>query len=73
MIEIAPNEFYIVGVSCTINFYSNEKRIVGVLRKEEGTFKNGVWQRGRIMNGDELMMNRFAAAPTVQHIKLYEY
>lgn len=73
IIEIAPNEFYIAGVSCTVTFYSNEKRIVGILLKEEGTFKEGVWQRGRILNGDEMMLNRFGSAPTVQHIKLYEY
>jgi hypothetical protein len=73
IIEVSPDEFYAVGVSCKISFYSKNKRIVGVLIKEEGQFSKSGWQRERILNGDELMMNRFGVEPSIQHIKLYEY
>jgi hypothetical protein len=73
IIEVAPDEFYAVGVSCKITFYSNSRRFVAVLVKEEGNFTQDGWQRDRILNGDELMMNRFGAEPSIQRIKLFEY
>ena len=73
ILEIAPDEFYAVGVSCKMSFYANSKRVVSVLRKEEGSFTEAGWQRERILNGDELMMNRFGVEPSIQRIKLYEY
>ncbi len=73
LIEISPDEFFAVGVSCNISFYSNSKHVVGVLLKEDGKFTEAGWQRDRILNGDELMMNRFGVEPSIQHIKLYEY
>ena len=73
IIEVSPDEFYAVGVSSKISFYSNSKRFVGVLVKEDGIFTEDGWQRDRILNGDEQMMTRFGVEPSIQHIKLYEY
>jgi hypothetical protein len=73
VIEASPNEFFIVAVMCNISFYSNAKRNVGTLSKEEGSFIDNKWHRGRILNGDEMMLNRFGSEPSVLRIKLYEY
>lgn len=73
IIEVSPDEFFIVGVSCNVSFYSNDKRSVGILNKEEGTFKENKWQKDRKLNGDELMRNSFRSAPSVLYFKMYEY
>ena len=73
LVEVAPDEFFLVGISCNVVFYANDQRAVGVLVKEEGSFVDGTWRRGRILNGDERMMHRFGTAPSVLRIRLYEY
>jgi hypothetical protein len=55
VIEVADNEFILVGVNCRFDFVSksNEPVITAYLQKREGVFENGVWKAGRILNGDE--------------------
>lgn len=51
--------FYISG--CNVKFTplpkKGSRRYVTVVRLEEGAFREGIWQRGRILNGDELREN----------------
>ena len=37
---------------------------------EEGTFENGVWKRGRLLNGDEAGMY-LSAMPEAIHVRLF--
>ena len=74
ILEIAPNEFYLFGTNFRAKFVpkKNENRYVQYLRIEEGTFENGKWERGRILNGDEHSVS-IPYLPRILHVKLFKY
>lgn len=55
---LGKDEFLIVGRGINLRF-SAANATVEIDKAEEGTFRNGQWVRGRIMNGDE----RYALFP----------
>lgn len=36
---------------------------------EEGTFHDGIWQRSRILNGDELWLTLLGEMPEVKYVR----
>lgn len=73
--ELTEDKFLILGMESTITFHSKEgeNTKVDIIRMEEGTFKNGKWQPGRILNGDEKMSVRFSDTPCCISIELFKY
>ena len=56
MAELAPDEFLFVGFDALVRFLprrSSDLRNAQFVSAEEGTFVDGTWQRGRLLNGDE--------------------
>ncbi|MBO5998756.1 MAG: DUF5597 domain-containing protein [Lachnospiraceae bacterium] len=55
--ELAPDRFLICGMMSRIKFFAKEGggKKAGFINIEEGSFVNGQWTPGRIMNGDERM------------------
>lgn len=66
--------FYLAGQGVSATFYpkNGEQATLAVLRKEEGHFEDGVWKRGRILNGDEGMRIGLGAIPEVQKVTLFK-
>lgn len=55
IIETQKNEFYIVGINVDLKLQTKvgENGQIGIIDFEEGLFVDNVWQRKRILNGDE--------------------
>ncbi|MBD3689737.1 DUF5597 domain-containing protein [Nanchangia anserum] len=66
VIECEDGSFIICGMMSTISFRAKPGRNVTVdfLTVEEGTFIDGQWQRGRVLNGDERMSLRLGDTVT---------
>lgn len=91
ILNIAPNEFIVAGSDIQIAFGTDPPSDVrvGLEAVEEGTFVNGVWRRGRTLNGDETSLSfqisaqiaahktaeglRFTGPVSIQRVKLYTY
>lgn len=62
--------FYLIG--CNLKFKVvpklGRRDIVGLARMEEGEFQDGVWKRGRVLNGDELARTSLADRPLCRYI-----
>jgi hypothetical protein len=62
--------FYLIG--CNLKFKVvpklGRRDIVGLSRMEEGEFVDGVWKRGRVLNGDELARTSLADRPLCRYI-----
>lgn len=73
--ELEGNRFLAVGMMCTLTFLPKpgENRKVDYLSIEEGEIKDGEWQRGRILNGDEKMMLKFDDMPSSRMVGLFKY
>ncbi len=75
IIELSENKFLLIGLNCGIEFRQKpgvDKKI-DVIRKEEGTIREGKWVPGRVLNGDERMSLRFGDMPTAVMIEVYDY
>jgi hypothetical protein len=52
-------------------------RQADIISVDEGTFHDGVWVRGRLLNGDETKGNNYlilrGGTPTIQKVKLYRH
>lgn len=63
---------YIAG--CNVKFQALPKKGSGqsltIVRMEEGHFENGVWIRGRILNGDELHNQELGDMAEVKYIRI---
>jgi len=56
IIQLSPNKFMITGTNCRITFHplgKNAGKAWQYLKVEEGTYANGQFRAGRILNGDE--------------------
>lgn len=59
VIASGPDEFYVAGTDVEVTFLpqTNEKGgFAGLETVEEGTFGNGRWIAGRLLNGDEVQL-----------------
>ncbi|PHR93830.1 MAG: beta-galactosidase [Robiginitomaculum sp.] len=76
IIQLGPEEFLIAGSGLTITF-STPGGIAGIESIWEGRYEDGVWQRGRLFNGDASHQGRHVRLSSedfsVQRVKLYTY
>jgi beta-galactosidase GanA len=79
VIELGPNEFVFAGTGLTVTFdvETPGDPLVGILSVDEGEYRNGQWQQGRRLNGDQTHQGRRLRLPPghfgIQRIKLYRY
>lgn len=75
IIEEDADNFILVGVGSVAKFTPKlgEARVVGLVRKEEGKYVDGVWQRRRVLNGDEGYVCRMDYLPQVLRVELTKY
>lgn len=68
------NEFYAVVCGCSFKVDSQKEKYPNVdyILVEEGHLKNGSWNPGRRLNGDEITLMLFEE-PTLLKIKLFAY
>lgn len=68
------NTFYIIVNAAMLQFLSAdpEKPSLDILELEEGCFVDGKWQRGRRLNGDEVVLTSYME-PTLLKVKLFAY
>lgn len=75
LIELSDWEFVVLGTECSVSVLEREGtgKKIDIERKEEGRYVNGEWKRGRILNGDELMMrSSLGLQPEAMRFRLYE-
>lgn len=75
ILELSSNEFLLIGMMSTFTFLpkAGVNKKVELLQMEEGTFRQGEWQPGRILNGDEKMSIKFGDKLQCYKLKLYQY
>jgi hypothetical protein len=79
ILNTGPDEFIVAAEGLTLSFAPNSSgpRQADILRVEEGTFHDGVWVPGRLLNGDETNGNNYlifrGSTPTIQKVKLYRH
>jgi hypothetical protein len=79
ILNTGPDEFIIAAEGLTLSFAPNSSgpRQADILSVEEGTFHDGVWVPGRLLNGDETNGNNYlifrGSTPAIQKVKLYRH
>jgi beta-galactosidase GanA len=79
IIALDEETFLVAGTGLTITFDTppSDDAIAGIDRIEEGRFVDGVWQRGRVLNGDQSHQGRHLRLPPgevgIQRVTLYRY
>ena len=78
IIQTGNNEFIIAGTGIVVTFSStNANQTVGILRADEGEYKNDQWKPGRRMNGDQDHQGRHIRIPvrefSIQRVSVYDY
>ena len=67
-------EFFVLVYETTLSFLSNDPQKPGLdfTLLEEGSFSNGVWQRGRRLNGDEAV-SISSEHPVLLRVRVFQY
>lgn len=91
VINTAPDEFTVAGSNIDVTFVplSAGPKMAGLSWVREGIFENGVWKQGRLLNGDNIMINyklaeqaadnktgtgiRLLDEPSISKLKLYRF
>lgn len=75
VIELGDYEFVVLAVNCSLSLEAkpDSGENFAILSKEEGTYVNGQWVRGRILNGDEQYRNSFGGQASFLKFKLDPY
>ncbi|MUP46046.1 mannonate dehydratase [Gramella sp. BOM4] len=79
IIQTDTNEFFVAGSGIVVTFknWKQRDKIVGILKNEEGKFKDGKWEVIRHLNGDQTHQGRHIRIShgdySIQRIQLYEY
>jgi beta-galactosidase GanA len=79
IIQTDANEFYVAGNGVVITFEAAESNTAkaGILKADEGVFKNGAWGPRRRLNGDQTHQGRHLRIPMgdygIQRLELYNY
>lgn len=65
------NGFYIAGCNTRFTLLPPKGKHLRpeILRMEEGKFHDGIWQRSRILNGDELWLTFLGEMPEVKYVR----
>jgi beta-galactosidase GanA len=76
IIQLGPEEYLVAGRGLTVTFSASTGQ-AGIESIWEGTYENGVWNPGRLLNGDQSHQGRHLrlASDTfeVQRVRLYRY
>ncbi len=76
IVHLGRQEYLIAGKGLTVTF-STDDGIAGIEQIREGTYENGEWQPGRVLNGDQSHQGRHLRLPPerfgVQRVRLYRY
>jgi len=79
VLQLGEDEYLVAGHGIVVTFAdaTGAGDGVGFLRLAEGTFENGVWKEGRLLNGDESHQGRHVRLEgggfSIQRVKLYRY
>jgi hypothetical protein len=78
ILELAPQEFAILGMGVTLTFRAADgEGKIGIESVQEGQFIEDTWLGGRWLNGDQTHQGRHlrleADRWSVQRVKLYKY
>jgi len=79
IIALDDETFIVAGTGLTVTFAADGPGdpIAGIERIEEGTFVDGVWRPGRVLNGDQSHQGRHLRLPPgpfgIQRVRLYRY
>ncbi len=79
LVQTSDNEFYVAGSGVVISFQpdAGTDTKAGILKVEEGVFRNGDWHPTRRLNGDETHQGRHLRIPVdayeIQRLQLYTY
>jgi beta-galactosidase GanA len=79
ILRTGDNEFYAAGSGVVITFEALDSpgTKAGILKTDEGVFKNGDWRPRRHLNGDQTHQGRHIRLPTgeygIQRFELYTY
>ena len=71
VVELGEDEFVVVGTSCQLHVAPSGEGGVEAERYEEGCFRDGVWQRRRILNGDERHNIRCGTIPQMFRVRVF--
>jgi beta-galactosidase GanA len=76
IIRLSADEYLVAGQGLTVTF-STEGATAGIESIREGTFVDGRWVAGRLLNGDESHQGRHLRIPpgkfAIQRVRLYRY
>ena len=76
IIQVGPDEYLVAGKGLIVTF-STLNALAGIESIWEGTFVDGRWIRGRLLNGDESHQGRHLRIPPekfgIQRVRLYRY
>ena len=76
IIQLDDNELLVAGSGITLTFEA-DKGQAGILSIYEGTYEDGNWVPGRLLNGDQSHQGRHLRIPPgeygIQRIQLYRY
>lgn len=79
VIQTGDDEFIVAGKGMTVTFRDPDgpPAVVGIEHATEGSFKDGAWQEGRWMNGDQTHQGRHIRLDgerwSIQKVKLYKF
>jgi hypothetical protein len=76
IIRLGADEYLVAGKGLIVTF-STEGATAGIESIWEGTFADGRWVSGRLLNGDESHQGRHLRIPEgrfgIQRVRLYRY
>ena len=78
IVQLGPDEFLFAGSGVTTSFTAaSGQDKVGIESIWEGSYVNGEWRPGRLLNGDQSHQGRHVRLPpdsfSVQRVRLYHY
>lgn len=79
IVALSDDTFVVAGTGLTVTFAPDGPGdpLAGIERIEEGTFEDGVWRPGRVLNGDQSHQGRHLRLPPgafgIQRVTLYRY
>ena len=71
-VKTAEDEAYLIAYHCVMFMNAGDAMNMDILEFEEGEFIDGVWKRGRRLNGDEAVMYMIDS-PKLFRLKVYTY
>jgi beta-galactosidase GanA len=76
ILQLGPEEYLVAGRGLTVTFSAADS-LVGIESIREGTYEDGEWTPGRLLNGDQSHQGRHLRLPPdgfgVQRVRLYRY